>query len=79
MATSARFWRIGLHDLLSVVGLVHGIDGAKVRPRIVGTGDSSRWRRLSAAATAKRARAVDRTAVDLNGFDFRQCVKVETE
>ena len=62
------------HDLLSVIGLVHGMQGAK-SIRLVGTGEES-VAAIYAAAIA--GPAIDRLAVDLAGFDFDK-VKDESD
>jgi hypothetical protein len=55
-----------VHDLLSVIALARGWEGVK-GVRVVGVGRAGPWALLARAVAAD---AVERAAVDLNGFDF---------
>lgn len=55
-----------VHDLLSVIALARGWEGAK-SVRLVGFGEAGPWALLARAAAGD---AIDRAAIDLNGFDF---------
>jgi hypothetical protein len=57
-----------VHDLLTVMALVRDWNGPK-SIRLAGFGEAGPWALL---ARAQAGEAVDRAALDLNGFDFEQ-------